>query len=424
MPARYPPPQAYYHPSPLSSLVPHLIPLLPNSFPLLHCIQSSTLSPHACVFATFSPSTPLPSASPQPSTLDFETPITPTFEFAALWVDRSRAPETEAWIFSTYELRPEHKNFQHFPSWKKEQGIDYSLAQTAEAKEAKWNILALLNAVADLPYNRKIIETTSSHQKEDNEDIPSNPSSSSNNAPLIIGSLHSSLLPLLTSPSSAPSSTRVVSRTTPTTITDLSSAERTPSILSTLSEPCLKFFIPPSLPATTPPSLPQDYSFTTTPLSPRDIQLTQSRTDIPRSITTLAAAPSVGVRYHPPHHQNSSHEVAENEKEQAKGGLIAWAHISIDGSLANLHTEPAHRGKGIGAAVCRELVRRYGGAQGVSFDAYWDNEGGVGVARGSGGRAGWMCFWVGVDLGGVKKIWGEGEGSEGGLSQEGEVGEA
>ncbi|KAI4257822.1 MAG: hypothetical protein LQ352_001472, partial [Teloschistes flavicans] len=173
-----PQPQAYRHPSPLATLTPHLIPLLPNSLPLLRRIQFQPADstepspfPNAHVFATFPPSTPSPppparsdvappSASAAAPPLDLKNPTSPPFEFAAAWVDRSRAPETECWIFSTYEVWDGHGNFQAFARAEETaeggkggggaaaEKINYSLRSTPRAEEARRHLLAVLNAIA------------------------------------------------------------------------------------------------------------------------------------------------------------------------------------------------------------------------------------------------------------------------------------
>jgi len=99
-------------------------------------------------------------------------------------VDRARAPETEAWLFSTYEVRL-HKSSEKERCGKgdadeegNDEDEDEDEEEAEEAEEAKSHLLALFRAVSSLPPNRD-----------------QNPSRT-----LILGSLHSALVPLLAGP--------------------------------------------------------------------------------------------------------------------------------------------------------------------------------------------------------------------------------
>lgn len=386
------PSRAYHHPSPLSTLVPHLLPLLPNSLPLLRRIQfPSDTSPEAHVFATFPPSTPPPSATPS-TTSELQDPPSPIFSFAATWADRSRFPETECWIFSTYELLPRHKNYSPFPTIANSTPapkIDYTTCSQPAAKKARLQLLAILNAVASLPPLAK---------ESDNGSI-------SNSNILVIGTLHHALVPLLTSPDDKFPEQRVLSRSSSSS----SSTQFSPTsdgVLSGIGEPTWKWLIPPSFSSSSPAAaLPKGYTSST--LRKEDLKLCMSRTSIPRSENTLVVLKDSCVRFR------------SDDEEDAKP--IAWAFLGVDGSLNSLHVEPEHRGKGLARSVVGELIRRGVGGKGgtdgeqeeeaeekgwISSDVYWDNEGGHGVAKGLGGKEGWANRWVGCDLRRVREVWG------------------
>ncbi|KAL2053819.1 hypothetical protein ABVK25_005748 [Lepraria finkii] len=111
-------PPTYTHPNPFTTLAP------PTSSPTSHTpslslrrIQYHIATPTAHILATFPPSTSANQPSSAPPS------------FAALWVDRARAPETECWLFSTYELPHTHH----------------------DEAEAKPQLLSLLNAISPLP---------------------------------------------------------------------------------------------------------------------------------------------------------------------------------------------------------------------------------------------------------------------------------
>lgn len=399
-------PRAYHHLSPLSTVVPHLLPLLPNSLPLLRRIQfPSDTSPQAHVFATFPPSTPPPPVTAS-STLELKDPPPPAFSFAATWADRSRFPETECWIFSTYEVLPQHKNYSSFPTTanlSQALRVDYSSRNQPEAVSARLQILATLNAIASLPPIPEI----------------SDGSGTSNSDTLVIGTLHQALLPLLTSPDDNFPEQRVLSRSS------ASSTHFSPTsdgVLSGIGEPTWKWLIPPpsSSPSSKIPASELPRGYTSSTIQKEDLKLCMSRTSIPRSENTLAVLKNACVRYR------------SDEHNKGEGEVVAWAFLGVDGSLNSLHVEPAHRGKGLARFVVGELIRSGVGGKGggmteeereegeenekgwISSDVYWDNEGGHGVARGLGGRGGWVNRWVGCNLRRVKEVWERVGGDEGG----------
>lgn len=93
------------------------------------------------------------------------------------------------------------------------------------------------------------------------------------------------------------------------------------------------------------------------------LDLVQSRTHIPRSRAQLSSMPAVAV-YHDRNAdgEREGHSVLKDENEEEKP--IAWGFLGLDGALATLHVEPAHRGKGLALPLCRQIMRR-GMASGV-----------------------------------------------------------
>src|ERR1700739_3477259 len=59
-------PKIYTHEPSGSTLLPHLLPLLPAALPLARRLQSHHRSPYSRVLATFPPHTPAPSPPPPP----------------------------------------------------------------------------------------------------------------------------------------------------------------------------------------------------------------------------------------------------------------------------------------------------------------------------------------------------------------------
>jgi len=92
------------------SLTPVLHAFLPHSLPLLRRIQFRHRSPHRTLLASFPPSTPVfpadwrPTPEPQVQTDHLGKEAESPHPFVVAFVDRSRVPETECWIFSSFEL--------------------------------------------------------------------------------------------------------------------------------------------------------------------------------------------------------------------------------------------------------------------------------------------------------------------------------
>lgn len=81
-------PPSHHHPDPLKSLAPHLLLHLPYSLPLLRIIQHTAFNPDARIFSTLKPD---------------DNNVDPQQAWAAVYVERSRFPEKESWLFSTFE---------------------------------------------------------------------------------------------------------------------------------------------------------------------------------------------------------------------------------------------------------------------------------------------------------------------------------
>lgn len=123
-------------------------------------------------------------------------------------------------------------------------------------------------------------------------------------------------------------------------------------------------------------------------LGRKDFALVRSRTQIPRQDRTLAVLPNVGVF------------------STSTGEALAWAFVGLDASLTTLHVEKGYRGKGLAKAVTTKLFLE-------KMDGFWEeglrrlahgyvidgNKESEGMCRSLGGRSEWMCYWVRVDLG-------------------------
>lgn len=346
-------------------------------------------------------------------------------------------------------MRDEHGNFPTagFPPSNPARGpadekIDYALRATPRAEEARRGLLAILNAIAGL----LPVKDGEGGREEEEEEI------------LVIGSLHTCLLPLLTSPTDHHHNLfpfqRVLSRSR--------AANPTSGVLSGIEQATYKYLIPPAPPSTPTnnsssngsddaggvlsgigqatykyliPPAPSTLSssdgisglgrgkgkkgYVLSELRSSELGICIANTDIPRTEEGLGMLRSVCVRYCSPPVEEQPREKKrgvggegeERDKGKGKGDgyreegeVVAWAFLGADGSFSSLHTMPEHRGKGLAGAVVRGLMRK--GEGWMSSDVYWDNEGGKGVARGLGGREGWVVHWVGCDLEAVRRVWG------------------
>lgn len=385
------PPQTYIHSAPLATLAPHLLPHLPKSLPLLRRLQFHTASPSARIIATFPP----PSSSPSPSSPTTTTNTAPPASFAAIWADRTRAPETECWIFSTFETLPPPP------------------PTPSQRHEARAQCLALLAVTARLPATTPLT---------------------------IIGSLNESLLRLIGGEEVgrlAPQ--KVVSRGTERDDDDDDgTGTGGGGVVRGISVPYCKWLIgPPGAEGgggrwQGGGSLPPGYAFDEL-RGEDELKLTIARTEIPKTEETLAQLGCCGVRHTPGSASTATAtatrtaaDAGEGEEGQGRGALVAWAFLGVDGSLTSLHVEPEHRGRGLAKAVSRRLFRSLaddasamgfraadGAGDGVGVGGYgrgegWahsdvaeENLGSAGVARAMGGEEGWRVRWVSVDLAAV-----------------------
>ncbi|MCJ1446891.1 MAG: hypothetical protein MMC23_007398 [Stictis urceolatum] len=391
-------PEIHLHPSPRSTILPLLSPQI-AALPITRRIQFHLQSPSATILATFPPTTPsLPA------------------DYAISYVDRSRAPETECWLFSSIEPSSNAGN-----------------ALSSDAiQRARLQLLALLAHINDLPL------------------LDSYPSTQ-NRSLLLVGAVNRTTLSLLKNePIDPADGKKVISGSTgavgpdpdsrplpghldannplPSTVTKTrihSSTHPTnksqQSVVKGHTIPYAKFIFPPhALSTPTTPStsitsgtatLPTGMHWT--PIQPADLKLVLSRTEIPRTERTLEILPSVGVRL---------------SRGPEEGRLIAWAFLGVDGSLSSLHVEEGYRERGLAKGVARRvfgflgagvgevegrakgegddkgLVGIEGGREYAHSDVARDNVASIGVARALGGVEGWECFWSWVDLGAVEGV--------------------
>lgn len=130
-------------------------------------------------------------------------------------------------------------------------------------------------------------------------------------------------------------------------------------------------------------------------LREEDLAIVRSRSAIPRTNRTLRTLPSVAV-----------FATTEGYKRP-----VAWAFLAVDGSLSSLHVEPEYRGKGLAKAMGRKIFREGWAAFGEDLnglahaDVALENIESNGVCKSLGGiDQDWQVYWVRIDLDRVQEV--------------------
>ncbi|KAK4449233.1 hypothetical protein QBC34DRAFT_405359 [Podospora aff. communis PSN243] len=114
-----------------------------------------------------------------------------------------------------------------------------------------------------------------------------------------------------------------------------------------------------------------------------DVRIVQSRTVVPRLEATLLMLPSTVLRL-------------EN------GTPVAWAFLGLDGTFMTLHVEEAYRGKGLAKALACRLIRdhlkTYGDDGWGAADVFVSNVKSRAVCKSIGGKPCWTSSWAILDL--------------------------
>ncbi|KAK5540663.1 hypothetical protein LTR23_006124 [Exophiala sp. CCFEE 6169] len=137
---------------------------------------------------------------------------------------------------------------------------------------------------------------------------------------------------------------------------------------------------------------------------------------IPRTLSTLRQYVSVGI------FSSSDDDYNHTNPNPNPRGPVAWGFLGKDASISSLHTEPAHRGKGLAVCLARELLHRQRQRQTRAASPFPEDtstpKGGTGMEMGCwahadvsqdnipsrrvmeklGGKPMWMVMWTELDL--------------------------
>lgn len=311
--------------NPTKTLIPALETRLPSSLPILRRIQYDYAHPRKTAYYVASANITTQSSNNQP--------------WIAAYINLFTGHETQAWIYSSLEA--EVAPSEHTINSNNDEEIcDFSTISPERQDIARKQIWDLLQYI-----HRDLMPEYMSHLSQ-SENLPEVPEQQQemkvipkHNPPsILLGSLHTGLLKLLATNNS------------------YTNAQFRPGFkvhrYDTL--PYVKYIFAPAIFQSKSSNeksnpLPEGYFYGSEGLRAEHVALVKSRTHIPREKETLLAMPSAVVYHH------------DDPDEKLP---IAWGFLSFDGSLATLHVEPEHRGKGIAATLSREVMRR-GMASGV-----------------------------------------------------------
>lgn len=276
------------------------------------------------------------------------------------FVDRGCRPETEVWLFGSWEVETQSASDIPLENEKRE--------ETSADRTIRTLLLEFIRSIKDIgtppSIHRPEAVLAAQSQLATSTHHPPNPQLPNPNI-LLFGAIHNTTLPHLQS-------------------LDLLS----PPLLPPTPNHTFHFPIS-ALPPPTP--LPSNLRWGT--VSPTHFPLVRSRTEITRQDYTLARLPNLAIF---------------SKDDPADAAPVAWAFVGLDGSLTTLHTEVEYRRLGLGmklsAKLFREEMERFW-EEGVERLAHGNvmvgNGASAGMCRNLGGRDWGEVYWVCVDLGRV-----------------------
>ncbi|KAA8645879.1 GNAT family N-acetyltransferase [Aspergillus tanneri] len=375
--------QPIVHEVDISALIPSLQSHLPYSLPLLRRLQHSRI--HVSSTAKY-----LTTVSPSSSGTGTGTETGPS-PWLAAWVDLHARPETQVIIYSSLEALPLHVPSSH---------------DTLDWDRVRAQLLALLSYIKTrlMPEYLQTIE--------------SNASASLNASPVSrafkIGHLHTKLFSLLT----------VSGEYIP-------NAKMIPGLRVHRYDypPYNKYLFayPPVISSDTNTNtdtntdveLSPGYSFTDRHghrgLSLHHYELICRRSSVPRTPKSLATFFGVAIYAHSPvlklevsPSDGDGTSSSDGDGDRDTDDPVAWAFLSAEGTLAVLHVEPEHRGRGLALLASRAVMRR-----GMTEDGIWGGSGqkvwvhadvlpqnmaSCRVMEKLGGVVGWSCTWTDLEF--------------------------
>lgn len=344
------------HPVSGESVLPILQQCLPYSLPLYRRLQFEHRSSFSYVLATFPPP---PQSNDEATNNGVKAPLEDQGTcFAIAFLDRSRRPETECWIFLSSEIPGKCPNTAT-PTTSPDQ------PPTKPCPSCRNALLSILKHIGTLPIPPTVHDI--SNQIE-------NPflSHLSNPQVILVGALN--------------------------TIAGAMLKDAVPPGLSNyMNIWYVKFLFKTSH---LPENVDAPEGLRWGKIRQQDFTLVRSRTSIPRQDRTLALLPSLAL-----------FPIAKEEEKEEEVSPVAWSFLGPDGSLSSLHCEPEYRGKGFAKVLARKLFREGGfgdesknveeevdGGRWAHADVALDNLSSQAVCKALGGEGAWNVVWIRIDL--------------------------
>ena len=330
-----------------------LRPHLPQSLPIFRRLQFGRFFDATCLLSSVD------------LTLHGNEQVTSSLQpWALAFVDRSCRPETEVWLFGTWETSSPPSPPATDESGKANNELVLALAVTMKALPLPLSIhdqasTATNNGNKNGDRNE---QDTGGHTRTDYANHATNVSI------MLWGAIHSSTFHILQRLDLLSPQHKAVEEPNHTFLFDIASLPSQPSVL------------------------PEGLQWGK--VKPQDFELIKSRTQIPRQTRTMAILPSLAVY---PIYSPENQDVTP----------IAWAFIGLDSSLTTLHVEPTYRGRGLAKMITSKIFREEMNHFNTRDDVVDStalgyvqvgNKASEGMCRSLGGKADWECYWLRVDL--------------------------
>ncbi|KAI7126907.1 hypothetical protein KC352_g31922, partial [Hortaea werneckii] len=229
------------------------------------------------------------------------------------FVDRTCRPETEVWIFGSWEDSPPASSPSHTATREEWQAIDNLVAE-------------LVRACRDLPVPRSLHQDILDAQQRQQEEV-------GDTDPAITKTPN----PFAAAPLPTIQLWGAIHSTTASILQRLDVLAETSKVNDTAANHTFIFDVP-SLAA--PPPLPEGLEWGE--VKREHFALIRSKSEIPRWDRTMASLPSLAIY----------------PAGKGNGAPVAWAFIGLDTSVTTLHVEPEWRGRGLGKAVTTKLFQQ------------------------------------------------------------------
>ena len=283
------------------------------------------------------------------------------------FIDRGCRPETEVWIFGSWEVSESQQPSDHHPSSSNGTDVQPSNDTTAtptstQDEKVRALLLSLIHTLRSqspppsIHADAAVLAAQS--QLATKPDAPSLP----NPEIMLWGAVHATTTAHLQA-------------------LDLAATHLLPVM------PNHTFVFPIAALPAPPPPLPPTLRWGK--VQKQHFPLVRSRTEIARQDFTLARLPNLAIF----------------PVEPAEAAPVAWAFVGLDGSLTTLHTEATHRRMGLAMMLTAKLFREEMGffwEEGVERLAHGNvavgNEASAGMCRRLGGESIGEVYWVRVDL--------------------------